>query len=138
MTLLNDDIDEKIYPYINITGIINHSFNMCPTQYTALPQTTSPLLLHTYFIKSKGWPKGKKPWLSTFGGFIDKIQQDWTIDKAILSMEIKITNIAYISNWPETSPHCEFFPIPKTTNNKPWPYHRNQHSNNDFSNMMEL
>ena len=72
--------------------------------------TTSPLPLHAYFIKSERWPEGKKPWLllaSTiaFGGFIDKIWWDWTIDKAILSMEIKITNITYISNWPETSPH---------------------------------
>ena len=41
MTLLDDDVDEKIWPYINVTGVItnvdqdDHSFNMCPTQYAA-------------------------------------------------------------------------------------------------------
>ena len=120
MTLLDDDIDEKICPYINVTGIDNHSFNMCPTQYTALPHTTSPLPLYAYFIESKRWLESKKPRLSiastiTFGGFIAKIRWDQTIDKAILSMEIKITNIAYISNWPEISPHYEFFPTPTHT-----------------------
>ena len=84
ITLLNDDVDEKICPYVNVTGIItnfnteDHSFNMCPTQYIALPRTTSPLPLHGYFMESKRWGDGKKPTLSlgstiAFGGFIDRI-----------------------------------------------------------------
>jgi hypothetical protein len=57
MTLLDDDVDEKIPPYINVTGIVtnfdteDHSFNMCPTQYTALAHTSSPLPLHGYFTQ---------------------------------------------------------------------------------------
>jgi hypothetical protein len=118
MTLLDDDVDEKIRPYINVTGIItnfdqdDHSFNMCPTQYTALPRTASPLPLHGYFVESKRWGEGKKPRLSVgstiaFGGFIDRIRRERNIDKAVLSMEIEVANIAYISNRPENSPNRE-------------------------------
>ena len=69
MTLLDDNIDEKIRPYINVTGIVtrfdadDHTFNMCPTQYITLPHTSSPLPLHGYFIESKRWGEGKKPLL---------------------------------------------------------------------------
>jgi len=84
MTLLDDDVDEKIRPYINVTSIVtdfdqdDHSFNMCPTQYTALARSTSPLPLHGYFVESKKWGEGKKPRVSVgstiaFGGFIDRI-----------------------------------------------------------------
>ena len=87
------------------------------THSTCAPLSTQPFLaqhhLYPYMPTSsnqKGGLKVKKPRLSlastiAFGGFIDKIRWDWTIDKAILSMEIKITNITYISNWPETFPH---------------------------------
>lgn len=118
MTLLDDDVDEKIQPYINVTGVItnvdqdDHSFNMCPTQYAALPRTSSPLPLHGYFVESKRWGEGKGPKLSigstiAFGGFIDRIRRERNLDKAVLSMEIEITNIAYISNRPENSPNRE-------------------------------
>ena len=84
MTLLDGDVDEKINPYINVTGVItdfdqtSHSFNMCPMQYIALPCTTSPLPLHSYFVESKRWGEGKKPTLSigstiAFSSFIDRI-----------------------------------------------------------------
>ena len=76
MTLFNDDVDEKIQPYINVTGVItdfnqiDHSFNMCPTQYSTLPHTASPLPLHSYFVEYKRWCKGKKPTLvRTSGNF---------------------------------------------------------------------
>ena len=86
----------KIHLYINVMGIItkfdtqDHSFNMCPTQYIALPPTTSPLPLHGYFMESKWWGDGKKPTLSlgstiAFGGFIDRIWWECSIDKAMLS-----------------------------------------------------
>jgi len=123
MTLLDDNVDEKIRPYINVTGIItnfdtdDHSFEMCPTQYIALPRTSSSLPLHGYFMESKRWGEGKKPRLSigstvAFGGFIDRIRRERNIDKAILSMEIEIANIAYISNRPniQNSPNREFPP----------------------------
>ena len=118
MILLDDDVDEKIRPYINVTSVItnidqdDHSFNMCSTQYTALPHTSSPLPLHGYFMESKRWGEGKGPKLSiastiAFGGFINRIRQEQNLDKAVLSMEIEITNIAYISNCPENSPNHE-------------------------------
>ena len=86
---------------------------MCPTQYIALPRTTSPLPLHGYFMESKRWGDGKKPTLSlgstiAFGGFIDRIRQEHNIDKAMLSMEIEIANIAYITNR-QNSPSRRYF-----------------------------
>ena len=122
ITLLDDDVDEKICPYVNVTGIItnfdteDHSFNMCPTQYIALPHTTSPLPLHGYFMESKQWGDGKKLTLSlgstiAFGGFIDRIRREHSIDKAMLSMEIEVANIAYIATRLNTqnSPNHRYF-----------------------------
>ena len=82
--------------------------NMLP----CLTPTSSPLPLYGYFVESKRWGEGKGPKLSigstiAFGGFIDRIQWEWNLDKAVLSMEIEIANIAYISNCPKNSPNCE-------------------------------
>jgi len=64
-------------------------------------------------MESKRWGDGKKPTLSlgstiAFGGFIDRIQQEHNIDKAMLSMEIEIANIAYITNR-QNSPSRRYF-----------------------------
>jgi hypothetical protein len=67
-------------------------------------------------MESKRWGDGKKPTLSlgstiAFGGFIDRIRRERSIDKAMLSMEIEVANIAYITNCPNTqnSPSRRYF-----------------------------
>ena len=150
MTLLDENVDEKIRPYINVTGVItdfdqtDHSFNMCPTQYIALPHTTSPLPLHGYFVESKRWGEGKKPTLSirstiAFGGFVDRIRRERNVEKPISSMEIEIANIAYISNRPEPSPNREHPTIKiRSTHKTHTTAYRIQHSSNNITNTMEL
>jgi hypothetical protein len=81
---------------------------MSPTQYTALPRTTSSFPLHGYFVQSKRWGERKTPKLTigrpiAFGGFIDRIRRERNTDKTVASVDIEVANIAYISNRPESS-----------------------------------
>ena len=94
LTFIDGDVDEKTSPYITITGTISHfnptdhTFQMSPSQYTALTHSATPFPIHGYFVESKRWGEGKKPKLFlgsaiTFGVIIDKIHRDHDIDRPI-------------------------------------------------------
>ncbi|KAF8798914.1 hypothetical protein BYT27DRAFT_7177119 [Phlegmacium glaucopus] len=109
LTLIHGDINEKTRPHITAMGTIthfspdDHSFQMSPSQYIALPRTSSPFPLHGYFLESKRWGDGKSPKLfigSTiaFGGFIDRISRERDVHRTVSAIEIEVVNIAWLSS----------------------------------------
>jgi hypothetical protein len=107
LTFLNADIDEKVSPYITVTGTVSsfhtadHSFDMTPSQYTVLTHSTSTFPVHGYFIESKRWGEAKKPKLFTgtsvsFGGFLEKIHRERNLNRTLSQVEVEVSTVSFI------------------------------------------
>jgi hypothetical protein len=106
----NEDVNIQINPYITVTGNVtkfdteNRSFTMTPTQYILLTHTTSPFPIHAHFADSnskKRWgadgPKVTVGSTITFGGTLQRVVREHTIDKTLQFAQVEVTNIAYLA-----------------------------------------
>jgi len=82
---------------------------MSPSQYIALPHTSSVLPLHGYFVESKRWGEGGRPNISigstvTFGGLMHRIKRERDADSTVSSIEVEVLNVVYFNrSAPQTS-----------------------------------
>jgi hypothetical protein len=118
---MDDITNTNITPYICVTGSItnvsqsDHSFDLSPSQYIALPRCSSPFPIHGYFVESKRWGEAKAPKMfvgSTvaFGGFIDRIKRHREDNNPVCAIHVEVVNVAFITT-PSTS---QFLPNRKT------------------------
>ena len=107
LKFIDGDVDEKTSPYIAVTDVVSsfqtsdHSFDMSPSQYTALTHTSSPLPIHGHFIESKRWGEGKKPKLFngssvSFGGFVDRIHRERDLNRTLSQVEVEVLTVSFI------------------------------------------
>jgi hypothetical protein len=117
LTFIEGDADEKNRPYIALTSTItsfnsyDHSFDMSPSQYTALTHSSSSLPIHGHFIESKRWGEGKKPKLFpgttvSLGAFIDRIHRERDINRSVSQIEIEVLTVSFIPIQTHTNPDC--------------------------------
>ena len=95
-------------PYINVTGTVttfdaeDHTFTMTPNQYIVLSHCTLPFPIHARFANwesKKRWgPEGPKVTVGstvTFGGLLERIVRERTIDRRLEFADIEVASIAY-------------------------------------------
>jgi hypothetical protein len=119
---MDDITNTNVAPYISVTGSVtnvcqsDHSFDMSPSQYIALPRCSSPFPIHGHFIESKRWGEGKSPKMfvgSTvaFGGFVDRIKRERDKDYTVCAVNVEVVNLAFIT----TSSTSQFLQNRKTS-----------------------
>jgi hypothetical protein len=110
LILFNGDADMETNPYINVTGSVatfnaeERSFVTTPNQYSALTHSLMPFPIHAHFAdsESKRWgtdgPKVAVGSLITFGGSLQQVVRDHTVDRIFQHAQVEVVNIAYVGN----------------------------------------